>query len=198
MSCPCTCNQNPCCCDDTCDPSNEPLSSALDNFILAFFGSLTKSCVNNKVIWSLPCDLDAGVAGFPRMSGEGIACYLLRVVPLMSSGSCGCAGMPGYTLTTLNNSDVNLTSGTQTINQQFNGTLTAPVKINLIAPDNLQAYQFALSLVNVATTNVNTLTITNNGVPIAVFAGTGSLSGFLNSTFNLTNWVVMSQYTDTV
>lgn len=27
----------------------------------------------------LPCDLDAGITGYPRVAGEGIACYFLRV-----------------------------------------------------------------------------------------------------------------------
>ena len=66
-------------CKPKCDPSNEPLSSSLNNFILSFFGSVTKSCVNGQVVWTLPCDLDAGIPGFPRISGEGVACYLLRI-----------------------------------------------------------------------------------------------------------------------
>lgn len=74
----CGCHTSPCSCPDACDPSNEPLSSALNNFILAFFGSVTKTCVNGQVVWALPCELDSGVAGFPRNANEGIACYLLR------------------------------------------------------------------------------------------------------------------------
>lgn len=74
----CSCNCSPCSCPDACDPSNEPLASALNNFITAFFGSVTKTCVNGQVVWALPCDLDSGVAGFPRNANEGIACYLLR------------------------------------------------------------------------------------------------------------------------
>lgn len=192
----CFCNQNPCSCDTTVDPNNEPLSSALNNFITAFFGTLTKTVVNNQVVWILPCDLDSGIAGYPRMANEGVACYLLRIVPLLATGSCGCAGQPGYTLTTLTNSDYNMTAGTQTIDQQFNGTLTGPVNLNAIAPDALQTYKFSISLDNVVTTNVNTLTITNNGVPLAVFADSGTLSGFIDLTFNGTDWVIMAQNTN--
>lgn len=79
MSCG-SCRCNPCRCHAECDPANEPLSSALNNFVTAFFGSVTKTCVNDQVVWSLPCNLDSGAAGFPRNSGEGIACYLLRYV----------------------------------------------------------------------------------------------------------------------
>lgn len=75
MSC---CNNNPCG-EITCDPANEPLASALNNFITAFFGSLTKTCVNNQVVWVLPCDLDTGFPANPRIAGEGLACYFLRV-----------------------------------------------------------------------------------------------------------------------
>lgn len=79
MSCSC-CNSNPCSCSPTCDPANEALTSQLNNFITAFFGTISKTCVNNAVTWSLPCDLNAGIAGFPRNAEEGIACYLIRYV----------------------------------------------------------------------------------------------------------------------
>jgi len=80
MSCACnSCNCNPCCCNQsTCDPANESVSSQLNNFVNAFFGSVSKSCVNNQVTWNLPCNLNDGVPGFPRNPGEGIACYLIR------------------------------------------------------------------------------------------------------------------------
>lgn len=82
MSCS-SCNCNPCHCDHECDPSNEPLSSALDNFITAFFGTVTKTCVNDQVVWALPCDLESGLAGYPRVPNEGLACYLLRVMGIL-------------------------------------------------------------------------------------------------------------------
>lgn len=56
------------------------MSSALNNFITAFFGSLTKTCVNNQIVWTLPCNLEAGVEGTPRVAGEGLACYFLRLL----------------------------------------------------------------------------------------------------------------------
>lgn len=85
MSCS-SCGSDPCN-EITCDPANEPLSSALNNFITAFFGSLTKTCVNNQVVWVLPCDLDSGITGFPRVSGEGLACYFLRVFETIQASS---------------------------------------------------------------------------------------------------------------
>lgn len=90
----CACNSSPCRCL-ACDPEHEPLASALNNFITAFFGSLTKTCVNGQVSWVLPCDLEAGLASFPRNSGEGIACYFLRYVQTVTVGPAGPQGPPG-------------------------------------------------------------------------------------------------------
>lgn len=74
MSCP------PCTpCSESCDPAHEPLPSSIDNFVTHFFGEVTKTCVDGKVVWALPCDLDTGVPGFPRAEGEGLACYLKRM-----------------------------------------------------------------------------------------------------------------------
>lgn len=81
------CHQSPCQCScGECDPAKEPLQSALANFIEAFFGSLTKVCVNGKVEWVLPCDLDVGIPSFPRIPGEGIACYFLRYMAAQTAG----------------------------------------------------------------------------------------------------------------
>lgn len=74
----CGCNTNPCSHTSSCDATNEAISSQLSNFVSAFFGDVTKTCVNNQIVWSLPCDLDDGVPGFPRNAGEGIACYVIR------------------------------------------------------------------------------------------------------------------------
>lgn len=90
----CGCHTSPCTCI-TCDPEHEPLSSALNNFITAFFGTITKTCVNNEVIWALPCDLDVGLASFPRNPGEGIACYFLRYVQTVTVGPQGEKGDKG-------------------------------------------------------------------------------------------------------
>lgn len=81
MSCqppstPCSCEP----CQTQCDPAQEPLPSAIDNFVTQFFGSVTKTCVNNQVVWSLPCSLDTGVPGYPRQPSEGLACYFKRLI----------------------------------------------------------------------------------------------------------------------
>lgn len=85
-----SCNCNPCSCDDQCDPANEPLSSALNNFISSFFGTVTKSCVDGAVVWALPCNLDTeAVPGFPRVAGEGLACYLARIMSDINANGSG-------------------------------------------------------------------------------------------------------------
>jgi hypothetical protein len=71
----------------TCDASNEPLASQLNNFITSFYGSLTKTCVNNQVVWVLPCDLDSGIPGYPRIANEGLACYFIRVFTAIVEGA---------------------------------------------------------------------------------------------------------------
>lgn len=81
MSCqppstPCSCEP----CQTQCDPAHEPLPSTVDNFVTQFFGTVTKTCVNNQVVWSLPCNLDTGVPGYPRQPGEGLACYFKRLI----------------------------------------------------------------------------------------------------------------------
>lgn len=88
MSCG-SCNHSPCSCDDVCDPNNEPLASALNNFIASFFGAVGKTCVDGQVQWILPCDLNNGLPGFERRQGEGVACYLLRLFDYLQSLSAG-------------------------------------------------------------------------------------------------------------
>lgn len=84
----CSCNCNPCRCTPSCDTTNEPISSALNNFILSFFGTVTKTCVNGQVVWALPCNLEAGSSLLPRTAGEGVACYLLRLFDFLQGGTC--------------------------------------------------------------------------------------------------------------
>ena len=81
-----------CSCNNSCDPEHEPLPSTVDNFVTQFFGSVTKTCVDGQVIWTLPCDLDEGIPGYPRIEGEGLACYFARVLEDISQGGGGGGG----------------------------------------------------------------------------------------------------------
>jgi len=67
----------------SCDPANEPINSTLSNFIEAFFGTITKTCVNGEVVWTLPADLTAGIPGIPRLPNEGLASYIFRIMLML-------------------------------------------------------------------------------------------------------------------
>lgn len=95
----------------------ESLPSALDNFTTHFFGTVSKTLVNGKVQWVLPCNLDSGLPDNPRNDGEGLACYFLRLFldgiigltgPKGNKGDPGEDGLAGYTITV---SDLTIPTG---------------------------------------------------------------------------------------
>jgi hypothetical protein len=88
--------------------ANESLQSQIENFTLAFFGTVVKTEVNGEVTWSLPCNLDVGLENNPRADGEGLACYFLRLFrdgitgltgPKGDTGASGADGHNAYTVT---------------------------------------------------------------------------------------------------
>lgn len=87
-SSPCNCPQT----TTTPNPAAEPLDSALQNFISAMFGTVTKTEVDGSIVWTLPCDLATGIPGNPIEPGEGLACYFKR---LFEDGLTGLQGDPG-------------------------------------------------------------------------------------------------------
>lgn len=131
-------------CKPKCDPENEPLSSALNNFILSFYGTVTKTCVDNVVVWSLPCDLDAGLPSFPRNPGEGIACYFLRYVQTVTVGPKGDKGDKG-------DPGDPLAPGTG-----FTGDIDVVLNVTYTSPDLIQQKQ---------TLNFNNGILVSVGVP---------------------------------
>lgn len=61
--------------------SLESVPSQIDNLVASLFGAITKQVVDGRVVWVIPCDLAAtDVAGVSRMAGEGLICYLLRIL----------------------------------------------------------------------------------------------------------------------
>jgi hypothetical protein len=100
-----------CSCNNSCDPEHEPLPSTVDNFVTQFFGEITKTCVDGKVIWTLPCNLDDGIPGYPRVPGEGLACYFARVINDIAQGGGGGGG----TLPDGNYGDVSVSNNGTTI-----------------------------------------------------------------------------------
>jgi hypothetical protein len=68
--------------------SHESVPSLIDNLVAALYGSITKTVVNRRVQWNIPCDPNnsASVAGIPRNAGEGLLCYIMRVFNQFISG----------------------------------------------------------------------------------------------------------------
>jgi hypothetical protein len=82
----CNCNNSyysSTCCPDTPYPqvSHESVPSLIDNLVNALYGEITKSVVDGRVVWNIPCDPaddPAAIVDFPRLPGEGLLCYILR------------------------------------------------------------------------------------------------------------------------
>lgn len=99
---------NPCGDPATNTPTCENLPSQIENFTKQFFGEVTKTEVDGQVAWSLPCSLDSGLPNNPRLEGEGLACYFLRLFedgiigltgPQGDTGAAGTNGRNAYTVT---------------------------------------------------------------------------------------------------
>lgn len=91
----CHCNRTPCNVCPTNSADCETLPSALQNFIDSFFGAVVKTEVDGVVTWTLPCNLDIGLPANPRLDGEGLACYFLRLFNEGIHGLIGPQGTPG-------------------------------------------------------------------------------------------------------
>lgn len=189
----CTCNGGGH--SSTCDASNEPLASALNNFVTSFFGSLTKTCVNNQVAWVLPCNLDKGVAGFPRNSGEGLACYFLRFIQTFNTELAAfnislafAVGRKGYRLTVLNATDVVLFRNVDVVNQDFTGFLVIPVAITLSSNGAVNGDEFYISFSNVVVNPGTSLSIRSDAVDILVLSTVGTMNGYLKAVYTGLTW----------
>lgn len=186
MSCNCGCN--PCNGSCSCDPANEPLSSSLNNFITEFFGTLTKSCVNDQVVWTLPCDLSTGNPNFPRNSGEGLACYFSRFLETFMAAQVDSIGVKGYRSTTLTNSDVILFTNNDVMNQDFTGTLTGPVNIVISTNGAEAGDEFYISFTGLVITPTNNIEIMSDAVSLLVIDSPGALTGFLKAVYTGSAW----------
>ena len=84
MSCGCP-NSTSTACPDVPYPSvsTESVPSLIDNLVYALYGTINKSVTNGRVVWDIPCDpttAPAEVTGIPREEGEGLLCYIIRVL----------------------------------------------------------------------------------------------------------------------
>jgi Pectate lyase superfamily protein len=69
--------------------SNESVPSLIDNLVTALYGEITKTVVNRRVQWYIPCDPNNTAIvspSFPRLEGEGLLCYIIRVFQSFISG----------------------------------------------------------------------------------------------------------------
>lgn len=172
----------------TCDPNNEPLSSALNNFITQFFGTLTKSCVNGVVVWTLPCNLAAGAAAFPRQSGESLGCYFTRFIVAFQAQQAFAIGQKGYRSTVLTNTNVVLFRNVDVVNQDFTGTLTGPVDIFLSSNGAVAGDEFYLSFTGLVITAVNNIEILSDSTSLLLINSPGTLNGYIKAVYTGTAW----------
>ena len=66
--------------------SSESVPSLIDNLVTALYGTITKSVINRRVVWNIPCDPNntALINNIPRLAGEGLLCYIIRVLDINS------------------------------------------------------------------------------------------------------------------
>ena len=79
--------------------SHESVPSLIDNLATALYGGfynpatntgyITKSVVNGRIVWSIPCDPNntSTINNIPRNSGEGLLCYIMRALNLTISNT---------------------------------------------------------------------------------------------------------------
>lgn len=216
----CSCNCNPCRCTPSCDTTNEPISSALNNFITAFFGTVTKTCVNGQVVWSLPCDLSTGSPLLPRTAGEGVACYLLRLFAsiqlatcldfrqIFINGVCYATWQEAY--------DANLGATTPTLMLVGDGefgdlNLTSDYNSNIIifglgdgasrlgnvtTNQNdfvLEAHKVAINSIDTRSAGVGNVTITlSGGASVGIINNSRNAASGAAATITATNWQIAS------
>jgi len=68
--------------------SHESVPSLIDNLVSALYGSITKTVVNRRVQWNIPCDPNntATILGVARNAGEGLLCYFIRAFNETNTG----------------------------------------------------------------------------------------------------------------
>lgn len=92
----------------------------MDNLVTALYGAfynpqtgtgyITKSVVNGRVVWNIACDPNntAVIAGIPRLDGEGLLCYLIRVLGVYNPAAYALLNGPQtITDTTFNTATLN-------------------------------------------------------------------------------------------
>ena len=112
--------------------SSESVPSLISNLVLALYGEITKSVVDGRVVWNIPCDPTDNpvtIDGFPRLPGEGLLCYIIRyfddLAPVLIdavtiSGAQTILGQKTFTLPVLGDAVNNTLAQTIAGNKTFN------------------------------------------------------------------------------
>ena len=129
MSCGCS-NSTSTACPEVPYPTISPESvpSLIDNLVYALYGTIEKSVSSGRVIWNIPCDptsSPAEVSGIPREEGEGLLCYIIRVL------NEDVAVIPNVMTTNANQTVTGIKTFTQNIIGNVTGNITGNVTGNV-------------------------------------------------------------------
>lgn len=190
--------------------SNESVPSLIDNLVTALYGEITKTVVNRRVQWNIPCDpanAPATVFGIPRNDGEGLLCYFIRAFNAANSGGGTFNGSfigpltgNASTATTLQTArNISITGAATAPAVAFNGSTNISLNTSIAnLPDSsLATISTAGKVSNSATTatsnnTANTIVARNASGNFSVGAITGSLLGNATSATNIAGGVLNS------
>lgn len=104
------------------------------------------------------------------------------------SGVVSSVGLKGYNSRVLSNVNITLVPHTDVTDQDFTGTLSAPVSISLSSSGASVGDNFYLSLTGLVVTGVNTLTILSDAASLFTFNTPGTLNGYIKGVYTGTAW----------
>jgi hypothetical protein len=100
----------------------------------------------------------------------------------------------GYRALTLTNANVTLTRTTDKRVQDFSGTLSGPVVVNLSRTGATEGVEFFVRLSGVVVTAVNTLTVQENGAgSLVAFTEAYTVTGCLHFVYSGTAWALINR-----
>jgi hypothetical protein len=210
----CGCNNNSSECPDVPYPqiSRESVPSLIDNLVYALYGTINKSVTNGRVVWDIPCDpttAPAEVTGIPREEGEGLLCYIIRVlnedvavIPnvMTTNANQTVTGIKTFTQNIIGNltGDIFASNGTTKVlengtgaNATFTGDVTGNITGNVTGnvTGNLTGNVTGNLTGDVFASNGTTKILENGTGANATFTGsvtgnlTGNVTGVVNGTY---------------
>lgn len=152
--------------------SHESVPSLIDNLVTALYGPITKTVVNRRVVWNIPCDPNntGTINGIPRNTGEGLLCYIMRSLNLTTpNGFVTVDGVQTLTNKTLTAPVINNASISNPIvsNLTGTGTLTG----NASTATTLQTARTIALSGDVTGTATSFNGSTNISIPVTINAG---------------------------